>query len=204
MTLVLETNRFRVTCPQVVLQQPQRQTVGSAGKGSVQHEATPASGPAHGTAVLGSGMLREIKGGRVLNDQHRCVVAAALHSALAMGRKDGRRGDVLRTPEALSSLGSSPGASGLRHPGSRVGTELRDHGCKTPSEAAITDVCRLTFANSPVRWIWKRVESCHTGVSLPTPVSPVDLWVMDRALCWGRFSCPAIRPVAPVHLTPPV
>ena len=103
------------------------------------------------------------------------MVAAALESSLGMGLKDGRRGDVLRVPEAVSSFGSSPRASGLRHTGSRVGTELRDQGCKTPSEAAITEVCSLKFANSPVRCIWKRVESCHTGVSLPTPVSPVDL-----------------------------
>ena len=70
----------------------------------------------------------------------------------------------------------------MGHTGSGVGAELSDQGCKTARETAIAEVCSMKFVNGPVRCIWETRKSCHNGVSVPTPLSPVDLWVMHRVV----------------------
>jgi hypothetical protein len=88
--LVLETNCFRVTSPQVVVKEAERQAVRGERKGRVQLEATTVCRPTNGTEVLGRGMMCEVKGGGVLNDKHGCILTAALECSLGMGLKDRR------------------------------------------------------------------------------------------------------------------
>jgi len=89
-TLVLETNRFRVTSPQVVVKEAQREAVRGERKGRVQLEATTVRRPTNGTKVLSRGMVGEVKGGGVLNDKHSCILATALKRSLSMRLKDCR------------------------------------------------------------------------------------------------------------------
>ena len=153
MALVLEANGLRVTGPEMVMKQPQRQTIGRKGEGRVQLEATAASRAAYRTEVLGSGMMGEIERCGVLNDEDGCVLPAALDGSLGMRRKDCGRGDVRRVPEAVGSLGSSPGAGCLGHTGRWMSAELSDQGRETTGETPVTEVGILKFAPSPVRSI---------------------------------------------------
>ena len=152
----------------------------------MQFQAATEGGAADGAKVLRGRMMGKIKGGRVLDDEDSSIFAAAPQRSLSMRLKNGSRADALRAPEAVGGFSGSPGAGGLWHTGGWMGTQLFDQGGEAMREAAVTKFGSLQFVNGPVRWIWDGAgKSFHTGVSVPTPVWTVDLWVMHRAYTEG-------------------
>jgi len=72
-------------------------------------------------------------------------------------------------------------------------------------QAAIAKLRSLQFVTCPVSWIWDGTgKNAHNGVSVPTPLRSVDLWVMHRAEVEGATQAcrPSMRPIYVHALTP--
>ena len=148
----------------------------------MQFHASTEGGATNGTKVLSGRMMGKVEGGRVLDEEDGSMLGTALERSLSMRLKNRGRGDALRAPEAVGGFSSSPGAGGLGHTGGGMGTQLCHKGGQATSEAVVSELGSFQFVNGPVRWLWSGAgKSFHTGVSVPTRVRPVDLWVMHRA-----------------------
>ena len=154
----------------------------------MQFQASTEGGAADRAKVLSGRMMGKIEGGRVLDEQDCSILAAALERSLSMRLQNGGRADALRAPEAVGGFSGSPGAGGVWHTAGRMGTQLCHECGKTTSEATVTKLGSLQFMSGPVGWIRDGAgKSFHIEVSVPTPIWPVDLWVMHRAYTRGAI-----------------
>ena len=116
-------------------------------------------------------MMGKIESGRILNDEDSWIFAAASERSLRMRLKNRGRGNTLRAPEAVGGFSGSPGAGGVGHTGSRMGTQLCHERGQATREAAVTKLGIIQFVNGPGGWLWEGARMrFHTGVSVPIPV----------------------------------